>query len=249
MESINDYQEREPRRQTAFGRWGQTVLGHFPFHAGIALLQSLSFLPGAACIYLYGRLGGALLLAAGWLLLGLTGPVYAAMQKMTWQEQFDFPCYLYREFFQEVKKNFRQGYCMGLLFTALWGLVLAPLVIAEMSEISLPVWAVIVMLAAACLLLLMSAYGFYQMGRWQLSVGAMVKNALLLVFALGLRSFAVLLLWAGYLVLFALFPPYVLPVNLILGIPALLTVTAQAIYVPRIDKMMGMARDMEKKED
>ena len=41
MESINDYQEREPRRQTAFGRWGQTVLGHFPFHAGIALLQSL----------------------------------------------------------------------------------------------------------------------------------------------------------------------------------------------------------------
>ena len=109
--------------------------------------------------------------------------------------------------------------------------------------------AVWTMLAAACLLLLMSAYGFYQMGRWQLSVGAMVKNALLLVFALGLRSFAVLLLWAGYLVLFALFPPYVLPVNLILGIPALLTVTAQAIYVPRIDKMMGMARDMEKKED
>ena len=54
MESINDYQEREPRRQTAFGRWGQTVLGHFPFHAGIALLQSLSFLPGAACIYLSG---------------------------------------------------------------------------------------------------------------------------------------------------------------------------------------------------
>ena len=153
MESINDYQEREPRRQTAFGRWGQTVLGHFPFHAGIALLQSLSFLPGAACIYLYGRLGGALLLAAGWLLLGLTGPVYAAMQKMTWQEQFDFPCYLYREYFQEVKKNFRQGYCMGILFTALWGLVLAPLVIAEMSEISLPVWAVIVMLAAACLLM------------------------------------------------------------------------------------------------
>ena len=107
MESINDYQEREPRRQTAFGRWGQTVLGHFPFHAGIALLQSLSFLPGAACIYLYGRLGGAIFLAAGWLLLGLTGPVYAAMQKMTWQEQFDFPCYLYREFFQEIKKNFR----------------------------------------------------------------------------------------------------------------------------------------------
>ena len=70
MESINDYQEREPRRQTAFGRWGQTVLGHFPFHAGIALLQSLSFLPGAACIYLYGRLGGAIFLAAGWLLLG-----------------------------------------------------------------------------------------------------------------------------------------------------------------------------------
>ena len=92
MESINDYQEREPRRQTAFGRWGQTVLGHFPFHAGIALLQSLSFLPGAACIYLYGRLGGAIFLVAGWLLLGLTGPVYAAMQKMTWQEQFDFPC-------------------------------------------------------------------------------------------------------------------------------------------------------------
>ena len=68
MESINDYQEREPRRQTAFGRWGQTILGHFPFHAGIALLQSLSFLHGAACIYLYGRLGGALLLAAGALL-------------------------------------------------------------------------------------------------------------------------------------------------------------------------------------
>ena len=131
MESINDYQEREPRRQTAFGRWGQTVLGHFPFHAGIALLQSLSFLPGAACIYLYGRLGGAVFLVAGWLLLGLTGPVYAAMQKMTWQEQFDFPCYLYREFFQEIKKNFRQGYCMGILFSALWGLVLAPLVIAE----------------------------------------------------------------------------------------------------------------------
>ena len=52
-----------------------------------------------------------------------------------------------------MKKNFRQGYCMGLLFTALWGLVLAPLVIAEMSKISLPVWAVIVMLAAACLLM------------------------------------------------------------------------------------------------
>ena len=162
MESINDYQEREPRRQTAFGRWGQTILGHFPFHAGVALLQSLSFLPGAACIYLYGRLGGAVFMMAGWLLLGLTGPVYAAMQKMTWQEQFDFPCYLYREFFQEVKKNFRQGYCMGLLFTALWGLVLAPLVIAEMSKISLPVWAVIVMLAAACLLVLV-IFGYVQL--------------------------------------------------------------------------------------
>ena len=38
-------------------------------------------------------------------------------------------------------------------------------------------------------------------------------------------------------------------VSIHIYLPALLTVTAQAIYVPRIDKMMGMARDMEKKED
>ena len=138
---------------------------------------------------------------------------------------------------------------MGLLFTALWGLVLAPLVIAEMSKISLPVWAVIVMLAAACLLLLMSAYGFYQMGRWQLSVGAMVKKRIASRVRIRPAELCGAASLGGISGAVCPVPPYVLPVNLILGIPALLTVTAQAIYVPRIDKMMGMARDMEKKED
>lgn len=237
-----------PPAVTAARRWVHAVTGHFTFNVCMGGAHCISLAPGIVFTYLFWNTGDLIFLAAGILLSGLAGAVWTAIHRMAWSIQFDFPVYLFKELRQHLKKNFRQGWLLGMIFAALWALLASPLYIAEVTQQGLPFAVVCIMGAAALLLIAVSAYAHYQISRYELTVGAALRNSLLLLFSMGWRSIIVCLLWITFAVGMLFAGQILLPVCLLCGFTVTLCITEQTFLAPRIDKLLTPANSNEKEQ-
>ena len=235
-----------PPAAAAARRWLHAVTGHFTFNVCMGGAHCVSLAPGIVLTYLFWTTGSLIFLAAGIALFGLSGAVWTAIHRTAWGLQFDFPVYLFREFWQNLKKNFRQGWCLGVILATLWAMVASPLYLAQAIGQELPFAVVCFMGAAALLLCVVSAYAHYQLSRYELSVAAALRNSFLLLFGMGWRSVAVCLVWIAFAVAALLVVHILLPVCLLLGLTVMLCITEQAFLAPRIDKLMTPATSNEK---
>lgn len=236
--------QREPPRKDAgpvgpAGRWFQAVTGHFCFVALVHLLLCLSLVPALLCAAAFLATGGAVFLPAAAACGAAAGPVAAAVQRAAWELQFGHPNYLYRSFFGWVRGNLRQGLALGAILGGLWCLLLSPLALLALGGTALPAWLWLTLAAGAAVLAAAGNYALYQAARWDLPLGALLKNSLLLLFAAGWRTLVTaaigLLAPAGLLLCY----PAAFPLYVVTGLPVLLCVTAQAFFAPRVDALLG----------
>ncbi len=238
-----NYFQNEPPREDAsplgpVNRWFQAVTGHFCFVVCTGLLLGLSLIPAVLCVY--GFLStGALLFVLGWTLSGAAvGAAWTAVQRAAWELQFGHPCYLYRSLLHWLWGSLRQGALLGVLWTALWTLLLSPAIIALMGGAPMPVWLVVCLGAGALVLASAGNYAFYQAARWELRLREILSNSLLLLLAAGWRGLLVGGLWLLFLVGLAFWYPVVFPLCVVTGLPVLLGITAQAVFAPQVDQLM-----------
>ena len=247
MAFFKDTNEKDtPPAAIAARRWLHAVAGHFTFNVCMGGAHCISLAPGIVLTYLFWNTGSLLFLAAGILLLGFAGTVWTAIHRMAWSLQFGFPVYLFKEFGQNLKKNFRQSWCLGMILAAMWAMVASPLYLAQTIQQELPFAVVCIMGAAALLLCVISSYAHYQLSRYELSVGAALRNSFLLLFSMGWRSVAVCLLWIAFAVAAVFAAHILLPACLLCGLTVILCITEQAFLAPRIDKLMTPANSCEK---
>ena len=244
----NTSDKEAPPAVTAVRRWLHAVTGHFTFLVCMGGVHCVSLAPGIVFAYLFRNTGGLLFLAAGILLSGLAGVVWTAIHRMAWRLQFGFPVYLFKEFRQDLKKNFRQGWILGVIFAALWALLASPLYIAEVTQQGLPFAVVCIMGAAALLLIVFSSYAHYQISRYELTLGEALRNSLLLLFSMGWRSVIVCLLWIALAAGMLFAGQILLPVCLLCGFTVILCITEQTFLAPRIDKLMTPAKSNKKEQ-
>ena len=221
------------------GRWFQAVTGHFCFVVLTGLLLGISLVPMVWCAYRFFSTG-ALVFVLGWIVSGaVPGPVWTAVQRAAWELQFGRPCYLYRSLLRWVRDDLRQGAALGVLNAALWTLLLSPAVMALLGGSPLPVWLLVLLAAGAAVLAAAGGYAFYQAARWELSLRQALSNSLLLLFAAKWRTLAASALWLALPAALVLWYPVVFPVCVITGLPVLMSLTAQAVFAPEVDRLMS----------
>lgn len=237
--SQGDPREGSDRPLGPWGRWWQAVTSHFCFTVSVGLALALSLVPGLLCVYGFLRTG-ALVSVLGWVLSGaVAGPVLTAVQRAAWELQFGMPCYLYRSFLHWLGTGFRQGAALGMLYAGLWALLLSPVGLTLLGGPPMPGWLLPVLGMGALALVISGGYAFYQAARWRLGTGALLVNSLLLAFAAGWRTLAAAALWLALPAGLALCYPVVLPLSVVTGLPVLLAISAQSVFAPAVDRLMG----------
>ena len=236
------FQNQPPRGDAgppgAVTRWFQAVTGHVRFGLFAGLLLGISLVPAVLCVYGFFSTG-ALIYVLGWTVSGAAaGPVWTAVQRAAWEIQFGRPCYLYKCFLRWLSASLRQGAALGCLYAALWTLLLSPAIMTLLGGAPLPVWLLILVAAGALALAAAGGYAFYQAARWELGLGEILVNSLLLLFAAGWRSIlsgamrlalpAAMLFWY----------PVVFPLCAVTGLPVQMCVTIQAATAPAVDRLM-----------
>ncbi len=220
-------------------RWFQAVTGHFLYMVFIQLLLGLSLIPALLCVWGFFS-SRALIFVPGWILGGAAaGPFFTAVQRAAWEVQYGNTTYLYRSFFRWLRLSLRQGAALGAVAAGAWSLLLSPALWHLAAAQALPAWLTVYMAAGALVLCAVGEYAFYQAARWELKLWAVVKNAVLLLFACLWRSLAVGALWLLLLVSLVLWFPILLPLCLFLALPVTVSITAQAIFAPQVDRLLG----------
>ncbi|MDE7261758.1 MAG: hypothetical protein K2N78_06825 [Oscillospiraceae bacterium] len=223
----------------SLGRWFQAVTGHFCFVVITGLLLGASLVPAVLCVYGFFSTG-ALVYTLGWILSGaVLGPVWTAVQRAAWELQFGHPAYLYRSLLHWLRSGLRQGAALGVLGAFLWTLLLSPLAMVLLGGAPVPVWLLILLLIGALALAAAGGYAFYQAARWELRLGEILTNSLLLLIAAGWRTLLAGALWLALPTALILWYPVVFPLCVITGLPVLLCVTAQAVFAPRLDSLLS----------
>lgn len=228
----------EPNWIKTIKRWSQTVTSHFLFFVFLGAIHSLSFLPMAALFVLFFQTGGLIFLVASIPAAGISGGVWAAVHATVRELQFDFPVYLFQSFWNSLRQNFKQGAAFGVLLALLWVVLGLPVLLAQLLGEAMPFGLVCVTAIGIVLLLVLSEYSFYQIGRWILPLSVIVKNSVYLLFKIGWPSIVVAAIWILFYCGLLFFPAYLLPICLFLGLSIFLCLTCQAFYVPRLEALM-----------
>ncbi|MBD5160627.1 MAG: hypothetical protein HDT14_01105 [Oscillibacter sp.] len=230
--------EEEAKPLHPVTRWFRAVTGHFCFVIFIGLMLGISLIPAALCVYGFLSTGALVYVLGGILSGAVAGPVWAAIQRAAWELQFGHPWYLYRGFLHWLRSNLRQGAALGVLGAFLWTLLLSPAVMVPLGGLPLPVWLLVILAAGAVALASAGGYAFYQSARWELRLGVVLTNSLLLLFAVKWRTLLAGALWLALPAALALWYPVVFPLCVITGLPVLMSVTVQAVFAPEVDRLM-----------
>lgn len=242
MAVFKDQPEKKEHNALIAGkRWWNAVSGHFMFNVCMGAIHCVSLLPTVVLVYLFWNTKGLVFLAAAILLDGLSGVVWAAIHRMAWELQFGFPTYLFRTFWKHLRTNIRQGWCLGVFFAVMWSLNISPLATAELLGKELPFALVCIMGIFGLLLPVLSACAYYQIGRWQMSLGTVLRNSLLLLINIGPPGVAIIVVWALFAAAILFAGSIVIPACLFCGLTVVICMTTQAFFVPRIDKQMMAA--------
>lgn len=242
MAFYHDLPDREPPLVvSAARRWLYAVGGHFTFCVCMGAAHSVSILPCAVLTHLFIKMGGIVFLIAAVISAGLSGAVWTAVHRMSWELQFQFPVYLFRELWKHFCSNFRQGYCMGVIMGLLCAFITLPLYLAELFQKALPFGIVCLMGITALLLPVISAYAYYQIMRWELTVIAAIKNSVLLLFSMSWRSVVVCVIWIAFALALLSIGQIVVPVCFLCGLTVILCITEQTFIAPQIDAIMHEA--------
>ena len=240
---MNEQKKEENAVFSSIRTWFNAIYSHIGFLIVLGLILCLSLLPAAGLLMGFFYSGSVWCLALMFPALGLAGILWTAVNRTAWDLQFSFPMYLFKTLGKYVKENARQGFILGMLFSFLWALVLSPYVLVMTGALELTSGVLAGTLCLGVVLSIVGSYAFYQAGRWQLSLGQLLTNSFLLMFSVGVPSLITAAIWLAFLVLTALWPLYVLPLCLCLSLPALLCITAQSFYVPKIDAIMAQAAE------
>lgn len=236
-------QTKEHNVLSPIRRWGSGIYSHFGFLILMGMASVLSLVPALLLLYGFTNSGSLILLAATILAAGLFGIVWAAVSRTAWDLQFGFPIYLFKTFVKYIKENAKQGYVLGLIFSLFWALALSPLLLAETAPDLLTTGSYAASILLSAVLSVLTSYAFYQVGRWELTVGQILKNSVLFLLSAPLRALLTAALWLVLLAAALTVPVYVLPLSLFLGLPCILCVTTQSFYVPKIDELMAKAAE------
>lgn len=218
-------------------RWFQTVTGHFATVVCLNLAVILSALPGFLCLMLLLKSRALIFLPLTTLAASVAGPVWAAVNSTVLELQFGFPIYLWRGFLRQFRDNLRQGCVLALIFATLWCLPATVLWIAAAVNAFIPLTVLLCLCLVAFMLSIMSSYAYYQMVTRKLSVWAIFKNSLLLIFSMGWRSATIGSIWIVYIVTVLLFYPVMVPLSIIFGLPVLLCITTQSVIRTKLEAL------------
>lgn len=238
------FREKTPARpeevkgMTPWGRWWQALSGNIFSLLLLNLILLAGFLPALACIWIMRALGGLLLVPAAIAASGLGGAVYAAVSRSLREIQFGFSVYLWRTLAGYLKEYFRQGFIAGVICASLWAL---PLLVLYMAADSLPPLIVVCLLLGILLLVPFAFYTFEQLTRMELTAAELLKNSLLLTFAMGWRSLLLDILWLLPAVGTAFFPNIMAPLWILPGLPVLLCLSGQAVTHSKLEQLFDEA--------
>lgn len=240
---LSEHNQEKTAVFSSLRTWFHAIYSHIGFLVVLGLILSLSLLPAIGALFAFFYSGSVWCLALFFPAMGLVGILWTAVNRTAWDLQFSYPMYRFKALGKYLKENASQGFLLGVLFSLLWALVLSPylLLMAGALELTHAVLACTVCLGMV--LSIVGSYSFYQAGRWQLSLGQILKNSFLLMFSVGLPSLVTGAAWIILLALTVLQPHYMLPLYLFLSLPALVCITTQSFYVPKIDAIMAEAAE------
>jgi uncharacterized membrane protein YesL len=150
--------------------------------------------------------------------------------------------YLVKKFFHSFRENFRQATLMWLIFLALAILLILEFLMYRKVDGSIGTAVRAIVLVGAIFWYLIGTYAFALQSRFYNSIKNTLTNAILLMFANGPRTIAILALTAAILAFTLMQTSTVIVWNLILlwilfGFAAIATINVQFLY-PVIRKLM-----------
>lgn len=145
------------------------------------------------------------------------GPATAAMTKILREYTLERPVFLFSDFWEAFKENFKQGFIVSL-FQAIVIALIYSAVIYYVSLTVKSVWFLILLgfIGLIGLILLFASYYVYvMMVSVQLNVFQLIRNSILLAFAGARTNILTFLFSTGILVLSILFFPLSIPIMLL----------------------------------
>ena len=215
--------------------WFQHIYNHFNKMFLMNLITVLCLLPALFCIsYLIGTRDLVFWVAACVLVI-IAGPSITALNGMAVRIVHRRPVWLK----EDLKRSWKQDWLTSMLLTAILVALWSAMIYAVYLVILSMEWSLghlLLFLVCAFLLTGLTLFSYQQLSMMELSLGKILKNSFLLIFAGGFRSvFAIIptmLIWIAC----GLFPEWTM-LLLSVGVPMLTVYTSNLIYRPVFQRL------------
>lgn len=216
--------------------WFQLLQKHYLtlcYANGIAVA---SLLPAGYFVYLLIQTKDLLFWVLALICWVLASPCQTGLQSVCTRLVHRMPVWIKADFGRAWKEDRKQSMAMGLILGLLWSGLAYGVYQVLLVDGGLSLGYAMFFVLVAYFLTGLTFFGFQQAAMIDLSLGAMVKNAVLLVFAGKLRSFFLILtLWVMVLVPFLYYG--LAAYLLLLGWVALGVLTANLIFSPVFSRL------------
>lgn len=235
----NQHKRKESAFDVALQRWFHVLTGYCCFSIFLGAWSFVSLLLVIGCVWLFTETGGMIFLAAALLFAACSGGLWVSVHGMNRQLQFGHVAYLFKELWKHIRQNFLQGACFGVLLSLVCAVLYLPVVVSQMLGKELPFALVCLILLGTLLLPVWADYTFYQISHWRIRLLDAARNSFFLMLQMGWRSIAVCTIWIAYYILLEVYPHVLVPLSLFCGLMSVLNMTTQALFVPKMDMLMG----------
>lgn len=218
-------------RRRGLGRWFQILEDHFMLLFWANLLFIGCAAPFLVCLFFFCQIGDILSLAGMAVSLLLMGPGLTALSYVCMQLIRDRKVWLWENFRDCVKREWKQSVAFSLFAGLLWGTFVYALRLIIAIHGGLGIGYGLLFCLNGFLLMGVTIFGYQQIAMVQLPFYGVVKNAFLLIIA-GKRHSFMAVLFALLLVGVCLWFYEYCVFYLLLGLPALLILTSNLMFYP-----------------
>lgn len=218
-------------RRRGLGRWFQILEERFMTLFWVNLICVVWALPFLVSLFFFCQTGDYLALAGvyiGWVLLG---PAVTGMNFICMQTVRDKHIWLWKNFWNSVKRDWKQSVVFSMLTGILWGFFVYALRLVIAVQGGLGLMYLLVFALNAFVVMGLTVFGYQQIAMVSLPFYGILKNGFLLIFAGKGRSAAAVLfalIVTGLCIWFYQYSVFIL----LLGVPALTVMTVNLIFYP-----------------
>lgn len=217
-------------QRKGLGRWFEILEERFMNLFWVNLVTILCLLPSIVCFLIAVSMHDIRLWVVGMVCFVLAGPAVTALHSICMRIVLRIHYWLWEDYRKCMKREWKSSMLLSALIVVLWSALACAVYLVMAVENGVPLSLFLMFVLYAYLLMGFTVFSYQQLAMVDLPFTGIVRNAVLLIFAGGMRSAAAIFLamgcavlcylysfWAGIVVLLGGFAIIVMTMGLIVS--------------------------------